>query len=84
MVGSIPILGDAFDIAWRANRRNYALLTGSLYEPRKHTIQSWIFLIVLAIALMALVLLPMLLLAWLANGLMHALFGVRVQFPTWF
>jgi hypothetical protein len=84
VVGSIPILGDAFDIAWRANRRNYALLTGSLYEPRKHTIQSWIFLIVLAMVLMALVLLPMLLLAWLANGLMHALFGVSVHFPTWF
>jgi hypothetical protein len=84
VVGSIPILGDAFDIAWRANRRNYALLTGSLYEPRKHTIQSWIFLIVLAIVLMALAVVPMLLVAWLANGLIHALFGVSVHFPTWF
>ena len=84
VVGSIPILGDAFDIAWRANRRNYALLTGSLYEPRKHTVQSWIFLIVLIGALIVLMLLPMLLLAWLANGLMHALFGVNVHFPTWF
>ena len=37
VVGSIPMLGDMFDIAWRANRRNYALLTGSLDEPRKHT-----------------------------------------------
>ncbi len=35
VVGSIPMLGDMFDIAWRANRRNYALLTGSLDEPRK-------------------------------------------------
>ena len=84
VVGSIPILGDAFDIAWRANRRNYALLTGSLYEPRRQTIQSWIFLIVLAAVLMALVLLPMLLLAWLANGVIHALFGVSVHFPSWF
>jgi hypothetical protein len=84
VVGAIPILGDAFDIAWRANRRNYALLTGSLYEPRKYTIQSWIFLVVLSIVLIALMLLPMLLLAWLANGLMHALFGVDVHFPTLF
>ena len=45
VVGSIPIVGDMFDIAWRANRRNYALLAGSLAEPRKHTMQSWIFLI---------------------------------------
>jgi len=83
VVGSIPVLGDAFDIAWRANRRNYALLTGSLYEPRKHTIQSWIFLIALSTGLIMLMLVPMLLMAWLANSLMHALFGVHVHFPTW-
>jgi hypothetical protein len=84
LVGTIPLVGDAFDIAWRANRRNYALLTGALYQPRKHTIQSWIFLLVLCAGLMALMLLPMLLLAWLANGLMHSLFGVDVHFPKWF
>jgi len=83
-VGTIPVLGDAFDIAWRANRRNYALLAGSLYEPRKHTVRSWIFLIALLLGLVALMILPMLLLAWIANGLMHALFGVEVHFPTWF
>jgi hypothetical protein len=25
-VGAVPILGDAFDVMWRANRRNVALL----------------------------------------------------------
>src|SRR6202012_5648274 len=54
-IGSIPILGDMFDIAWRANRRNYALLTGSIYEPRKYTIQSWFFLAALCLVLAALV-----------------------------
>ena len=44
VVGSVPVLGNMFDIGWRANRRNYALLTGSLDEPRKHTMQSWLFL----------------------------------------
>ena len=84
VVGSIPIVGDMFDIAWRANRRNYALLTGSLYEPRKHSIRSWMFLVFLCTVLFLIMLLPMLLLAWLANGLMHQLFGVNVQFHTWF
>jgi hypothetical protein len=83
VVGTLPIVGDMFDIAWRANRRNYALLEGSLYEPRKHSIRSWIFLGLLCVALMLLMLLPMLLLAWLANGLMHSLFGVDVHFHTW-
>jgi hypothetical protein len=26
VVGAVPILGDAFDVMWRANRRNVALL----------------------------------------------------------
>jgi hypothetical protein len=75
VVGSIPVVGDIFDIAWRANRRNYALLTGSVDEPRKHTIQSWFFLGVLCLALLGLILLPILLLAWVFDGLFHTLFG---------
>jgi Domain of unknown function (DUF4112) len=76
VVGSVPILGDMFDIAWRANRRNYALLIGSVEEPRKHTMQSWLFLGGLCLVLIGLVLLPMLLLTWLFGSLMHALFGM--------
>jgi hypothetical protein len=75
VVGAIPVFGDMFYIAWRANRRNYALLAGSLTEPRKHTIQSWIFLIGLCVLLAGLVLLPMLLLAWVFGHVMHSLFG---------
>src|SRR6202789_1269056 len=75
VVGSIPVLGDMFDIAWRANRRNYALLIGSVEEPRKHTVQSWFFLGGLCLVLAALVILPMLLFAWLFEGMFHALFG---------
>jgi hypothetical protein len=83
VVGSIPVLGDMFDIAWRANRRNYALLAGTLAEPRKHTIQSWIFLIGLFALLAGLVLIPMLFLAWLIDLVLrqvgmdiHRLFGI--------
>lgn len=83
VVGSVPIVGDMFDIAWRANRRNYALLAGSLDQPRKHTIQSWIFLTGLCLLLAVLVLLPMLLIAWMAEHVlrtvgmdMHRLFAM--------
>lgn len=79
VVGSIPVLGDMFDIAWRANRRNYALLTGSLYAPRKHTLQSWLFLAGLCLVLAALVLVPMLLMAWLLAHLMRAAFGEGIR-----
>ena len=74
VVGSVPVLGDMFDIAWRANRRNYALLVGSVNEPRKHTLQSWLFLAAVCVVLAALVILPMLLLTWVFDGLFHSLF----------
>ena len=73
VVGSIPLLGDIFDIAWKANRRNYALLTGTLEAPRKHTSQSWLFLFLLCIGLMLLVLIPTLVLAWILAHLFHAI-----------
>ena len=76
VVGSVPVLGDMFDIAWRANRRNYALLTGSVYEPRKHTMQSWLFLGGLCLVLAALVILPILLFTWIFAHLPHDAFGV--------
>jgi Domain of unknown function (DUF4112) len=79
VVGSVPVLGDMFDIAWRANRRNYALLVGSVEEPRKHTVQSWFFLGGLCLVLIALILLPMLLLTWVFGSLMHALFGTDIH-----
>jgi hypothetical protein len=75
VVGSIPVLGDMFDIAWRANRRNYALLTSSVEQPRKHTLQSWFFLGGVCLVLAGLVLLPLLLLTWVFDGLFHSLFG---------
>src|ERR1700746_2801823 len=37
VVGTIPFIGDAFDVAWKANRRNYALMVRHLRQPRVHT-----------------------------------------------
>jgi hypothetical protein len=84
VIGSIPLIGDAFDIAWKTNRRNYNLLTRSLIAPRKHTIQSWLFLAAILVALFFIMLIPMLIVAWLANAVMHQLFGVNLHFRTWF
>ncbi len=33
VIGAIPFLGDAFDIAWKANRRNYKLLIRHIEHP---------------------------------------------------
>jgi Domain of unknown function (DUF4112) len=35
VIGAIPLVGDVFDVAWRANRRNFVLLQKHLAsEPR--------------------------------------------------
>ena len=73
VVGSIPVLGDMFDIAWRANRRNYALLTGSLADPQGVKRRSWLFFAGLCLLLCAMLVLPMLLFGGLSVYLIHAI-----------
>ncbi len=34
ILGSVPVLGDLFDVAWKANRRNLRLLTDYLERTR--------------------------------------------------
>ena len=71
LVGTIPLLGDAFDIAWKANRRNYALMTRHLQQPRRHTWRDWVFLGCIATALLAIFIIPVILIVWIAVWL-HA------------
>jgi len=73
LLGAVPVLGNLFDIAWKANRRNYALLTGSLADPRGTKRRSWLFFAGLCVLLAALLALPMLLLAWVSAHAIHAL-----------
>ncbi len=63
-VGSIPFVGNLFDIGWRANRRNYALLTGTHADPKKHTRTNWLFIAGVCLVLALLMVIPMLLLGW--------------------
>jgi hypothetical protein len=64
LVGTIPIFGDIFDIAWKPNRRNYRLLRLHLGAPRRHTWRDWAFLACLVVALAAVFALPILLVVW--------------------
>ena len=64
LVGSIPIFGDIFDIAWKANRRNYQLLVRHIGEPHRHTGKDWASLFLLAAALGLIFAIPLILLLW--------------------
>ncbi|MGA2653565.1 MAG: DUF4112 domain-containing protein [Terracidiphilus sp.] len=76
LVGSIPLFGDIFDIAWKANRRNYQLLVRHIGEPHRHTSKDWAFLFLLAAALGLIFAIPIILLfaiiLWVGNSLSSA------------
>ena len=72
-IGAIPFLGDVFDIAFKANRRNYALMTRHLAEPHRHTGKDKVFLALIVVALFVLMAIPLLILWWLGGTLVHAL-----------
>src|SRR5215469_14421623 len=69
LIGSIPLFGDAFDIAWKANRRNYALMTRHLEQPHRHTWKDWVFMLLLALCVILIFIMPLVLLIWFAEWL---------------
>ena len=73
LVGSIPIFGDIFDIAWKANRRNYNLMTRHLRQPHRHTWRDYAFLAILFAVVLAILAIPVIVLVliflWIAHRL---------------
>ena len=72
LVGLLPIAGDAFDFAWKANDRNLALLERYAYEYRRPSTTDWLFVIGLMALLVMIAAVPFLLAGWLislASGL---------------
>jgi Domain of unknown function (DUF4112) len=65
LVGAVPFMGDMFDVAWKANRKNFNLLQrASGRASRRQSWRDWLFLAGLALALAALIAVPLLAL-WL-------------------
>src|SRR5919206_1729020 len=48
LVGSVPVAGDLFDVAWKSNQKNVALLreraSVSQEEARRGRVSDWLFL----------------------------------------
>ncbi|OUL29012.1 hypothetical protein BV372_24025 [Nostoc sp. T09] len=73
LVGSIPMLGDLFDFAWKANTLNIQLLENHLQSPipTKKADKWFILALVAGLLLIAIVLviLPMIIIRWLWQAL---------------
>jgi hypothetical protein len=67
LVGLLPIAGDAFDFAWKANDRNLALLERYAYEYRRPSPGDWLFVIGLIALLVMIAAIPFLLAGWLIS-----------------
>jgi len=46
LIGSIPLFGDAFDFAYKANLKNLRIYEQSLIDRRASTVRNWGFFIV--------------------------------------
>lgn len=79
-VGSIPLLGDVFDVAWKANMRNVGLLEDFLDDPDRTRASSRTLILTLAVILLvfviALIALAILLLGWIGDALNALAAGV--------
>lgn len=74
LIGCIPILGDAFDLVWRSNRRNLALLSRYEQNPnRRPDLGDYLLVGFGCLLVLAAIVLPLLLgvavLRWLGRAL---------------
>jgi len=73
LVGSVPLLGDLFDVAWKANSKNAELLARYEGAPEKTTTRSrWFAILVVVVLLLILASIlttAALLLRWLLTSL---------------
>jgi hypothetical protein len=56
LLGSVPVLGDLFDVYWKSNQKNVELLrrraTVSPEEARRGRLSDWLFVGVLMLVLL--------------------------------
>lgn len=69
LIGAVPLLGDLFDVAWKANDWNMRLLERHAWEERPPARGDWLFVGAVAVAMMAVVVVPLLLVWFVASWL---------------
>ena len=74
VVGSIPLLGDLFDVAWKSNEKNLALLQANA-GLRQGGAGDYVFVFGILAALVALLVASAAFALWLLATLWHAAVG---------
>ena len=58
VIGAVPVIGDAFDFAWKANDMNMALLERHAYEERPPAATDWLFVVGVILLVLVVAALP--------------------------
>ena len=75
LVGVVPVIGDLFDFAWKANLRNVELLGRYLDEPRQTRVRSTVLVAAIITALLILAGVALVILGALARWLWLGITG---------
>jgi hypothetical protein len=74
-VGAIPVIGDAFDFVWKANKWNIELIRERATGHGKGTASDWIFIFVLIGILLAVLIASVVISLFIIALVIRALFG---------
>jgi hypothetical protein len=74
VVGAVPVLGDLFDFAWKANDMNLSLLELHAREERRGSRGDYAFVTLMIVLVVALAAIPFVVLAWLMSAIGAKLF----------
>ena len=65
LVGAIPIAGDFFDVAWKSNQMNLALLERHAFEEHRARAGDWLFVVTMILLVLLIAAAPFLIAGWL-------------------
>ena len=63
--GTIPVLGDIFDVGWKSNRKNVQLLERYQTAPQKVSSGSWAVVVIVMLVIIAAIVGVFMFAAWL-------------------
>src|SRR5687767_2590652 len=68
LIGVVPVVGDLFDVAWKANDMNMALLERHAYEEHHASRGDWVFVSMMIVILVLIAVTPILVIGWLGSA----------------
>lgn len=76
LVGAIPVLGDAFDVYWKANERNAEIIRELEENPDETTTESRLWVWLVLVQFMILVIAALLLIGWIITEVLELLLSL--------